>query len=43
MCGGLGWALDLLIGTHRVFMGVGMVIGAAVGTYTVYLRYGKEP
>jgi F0F1-type ATP synthase assembly protein I len=41
VCGGIGYLVDLLIGTGRVFTAVGIVIGAAAGTYLVYLKWGK--
>jgi ATP synthase protein I len=39
--GGLGFLVDALFGTERVFTGIGFVLGAALGVYVVYLRYGK--
>lgn len=39
--GGIGWLLDLVVGTHRVFVAVGVVLGAALGVYVVWLRYGR--
>jgi ATP synthase protein I len=39
--GGLGYLVDALFGTERVFTGIGFVLGGALGVYTVYLRYGK--
>ena len=39
--GGIGYFVDLLVGTHRVFMATGMVLGTAIAIYSVYLRYGK--
>jgi F0F1-type ATP synthase assembly protein I len=42
VCGGLGYLIDRLAGT-KVFVAVGMVGGAAVGTYLIYLKHGKEP
>jgi F0F1-type ATP synthase assembly protein I len=41
VCGGLGWLIDLIVGTTKVFLPVGMVGGAAAGTYLVYMKYGK--
>lgn len=41
VCGGLGWLIDLIVGTTKVFLPVGMVGGAAAGTYLVYIKYGK--
>lgn len=43
VCGGIGYLIDRLAGTSRVFTGVGVVLGAAAGIYIVYLRYGREP
>jgi ATP synthase protein I len=40
--GGLGYLVDRLVGTSRhVFMGIGIVVGAAGGIYIVYLRFGR--
>jgi ATP synthase protein I len=39
--GALGHVIDLLAGTHKVFLGVGVVIGGIAGIYAVYMRYGK--
>ena len=39
--GGLGFLIDLLLGTDRIITGVGIVLGAGLGIYIVYLRYGK--
>ena len=36
--GGVGWLLDLWLGT-RVFVGLGIVLGAAGGIAMVWLRY----
>ena len=36
--GGVGWLLDLWLGT-RVFVGLGIVLGAAGGVAMVWLRY----
>lgn len=40
--GALGYLVDLLVGTDAVFLGIGTVVGAGFGTYTVYLRYGRD-
>jgi ATP synthase protein I len=40
--GGLGFLLDRLLGTAHVFTGIGFVLGAAGGIYSIWLRYGKE-
>ena len=39
--GGIGWLLDLLFGTDRVFAAIGVVLGAALGVYIIWLRYGR--
>jgi len=41
VCGGLGWLLDLVVGTTKVFLPVGMIGGAAAGTYLVYIKCAK--
>jgi hypothetical protein len=40
--GGVGFLVDRLIWSRLVFTGLGVVIGAAAGSYIVYLRYGKD-
>jgi ATP synthase protein I len=40
--GGLGWLLDRWLGTGRLFLAIGLVLGAGGGIYLVYLRYGRE-
>jgi F0F1-type ATP synthase assembly protein I len=39
--GGLGYLIDRLAGTSRVFFAIGIILGAVAGTYIVYLRYGR--
>lgn len=39
--GGIGLLVDRLVGTSHVFLAIGVILGAAGGTYIVYLRYGK--
>jgi len=39
--GAIGYLLDRLLGTPKVFTAVGMVVGAAAAIYLVYLRYGR--
>lgn len=39
--GGLGWLLDLWLGT-RGFVAGGIVLGAAAGVTLVWLRYSKQ-
>ncbi len=40
--GGVGFLIDRLLGTPKIFTALGMVIGAAAAIYLVYLRYGRE-
>lgn len=40
--GGIGLLVDTLAGTKRVFTAIGFVLGAAAGTYIVYLRFGRS-
>jgi ATP synthase protein I len=40
--GGVGYLIDWLVGTAKVFTAVGMIVGAAAGVYVVYLRYGRD-
>jgi ATP synthase protein I len=40
--GGVGWLIDWLAGTGKVFTAIGMVVGAVFGIYLVYVRYGKD-
>jgi F0F1-type ATP synthase assembly protein I len=38
----IGYLIDRLAGTGKVFTAIGMVLGAAGAGYIVYLRYGRE-
>jgi ATP synthase protein I len=40
--GGIGFLVDRLAGTHGVFLGIGLVVGAIGGVYLVVRRYGRE-
>lgn len=40
--GGIGYLVDRLLGTERVFTVIGFVLGAVGGITIVYLRYGRE-
>lgn len=40
--GGLGWLIDGLAGTEKVFLPVGMVVGIGGSIYLVYLRHGRD-
>jgi ATP synthase protein I len=39
--GGIGYLVDRLVGTPHVFLAIGMVAGAVLGTYLIWLRYGR--
>jgi F0F1-type ATP synthase assembly protein I len=39
--GGIGWLLDLWLGTDRICTGIGVVLGGGIGVYVVWLRYGR--
>jgi F0F1-type ATP synthase assembly protein I len=41
VCGGLGYLIDLLVGSGRVFLAMGMIAGAAAGIYRVYVEHGR--
>lgn len=40
--GGAGWLLDRWLGV-RVFIVIGLLVGAGIATYLVYVRYGRPP
>jgi ATP synthase protein I len=40
--GGIGFLIDWLAGTPKVFTAIGMILGAILGIYLIYVRYGKE-
>lgn len=40
--GGIGYLIDWLAGSGKVFTAIGMVAGVAMGIYLIYLRYGRE-
>lgn len=39
--GGIGYLLDRVVGTEAVLTAIGIVLGAGVGIYIVYLRHGR--
>jgi F0F1-type ATP synthase assembly protein I len=39
--GGIGWLLDRLFGFTDVLLPVGMLLGAGISIWLVYLKYGK--
>lgn len=40
--GAIGWFVDQLLGTTRVFLPIGVVLGFVTGIAIVYLRYGRD-
>jgi ATP synthase protein I len=40
--GGLGYLLDRVLDSGSVMTAIGIVLGAVIGTYIVYLRWGGE-
>lgn len=40
--GGIGYLLDRLLGFDRLFLPIGLVVGAGGGIYLVYVRYGRD-
>ena len=40
---GIGWLLDKVFGTGRIFTSIGVFVGFGLGMYIVYVRYGRGP
>lgn len=40
--GGLGWLVDHLVGTERVFLPLGIILGLGASLYLVYVRFGRD-
>lgn len=40
---GIGWVLDSVLHTGRVFTSIGVFVGFGLGMYIVYVRYGRGP
>jgi len=40
--GAIGYLIDRLAGTGKVFTALGMIVGAIGAGYIVYLRYGRD-
>lgn len=40
--GGVGMLIDSLVGTTRIFLPLGIVLGFVVSFYIVYVRFGRE-
>lgn len=41
--GSIGWGADWLLGTPRVFTVIGILLGAVLAMYIVWVRYGRTP
>lgn len=41
VCGGLGWLLDRWLDLEYLFLPIGMVLGAGIAIWLVYLKHGK--
>jgi F0F1-type ATP synthase assembly protein I len=39
--GAIGWGIDSLVGTTRVFLALGVMLGLVSSFYIVYARYGR--
>lgn len=39
--GGIGWVIDHLLETERIFTLVGVIVGFVTSIYVVYTRYGR--
>jgi len=37
----IGGGVDMLVGTHRVFLGIGVALGFITSFYIAYVRYGR--
>lgn len=40
--GGIGMLIDSFVGTTRIFLPLGIVVGSLVSFYIVYVRFGRE-
>jgi F0F1-type ATP synthase assembly protein I len=40
--GFVGWGLDRLLGTSRVFLALGVLMGVVLSFYIVYARHGRS-
>lgn len=41
--GGVGWALDRWLGFDAIFLPVGVILGAAIALYLVFVRLDRSP
>ena len=39
--GGIGWFIDRLAGTERLYLPIGIVVGAITAFYLVIVRFGR--
>lgn len=39
--GVIGWGIDVLVGTSRVFTALGVLVGFVLSFYIVYARHGR--
>jgi len=40
--GGVGWLIDLGVGTDKVFLPIGLILGLVAALYLVYVRFGRD-
>ena len=40
--GGIGMLIDSRVGTDRIFLPLGIVLGSVVSFYIIYVRFGRE-
>lgn len=40
--GAIGWGLDSLLDTDRIFLPIGVVLGFVTGVAVVYWRFGRD-
>lgn len=38
----LGWGIDTLVGTSRVFLALGIVVGFVLSFTIIYVRHGRD-
>lgn len=38
----IGWGIDALVGTSRVFLALGVLVGFVLSFYIVFARYGRD-
>lgn len=40
--GAIGWGIDTLVGTTRIFLPIGVIVGFITSVVVVYLRFGRD-